>query len=1019
MSPTFSPTYSPPVSRDWPLQEQVRSILVDQLYSEGPIGYVGALFGTAIVTVSLWNLVPRLHLLIWLTLYVFSALLRYMLVRSYFRIDPHQRVPKTWERRFAWGNLVGASLWGLAPILLFPHDSVVHQYMLALFIAGISCGAAAFYWPSLVASIPAIMVELLPLSARFFSQANETGTVTGIVVLIFCLVVSLMALHLRSFGARSVRLRLEKDSLLQSLRESGDRLENRVQERTKELSSVNQALRHEIDERARAEESQRKSEEKYRLVVDHAQESIFIAQEGLIRFVNPKTCDMLAYSESELLFQPFTTFIHPEDRDMVYENHMRRLRGEQLAERYGFRVMHKTGSVRWVEISSVRIQWEERPAALVFMTDVTIRREAEEALVQSEERYRNFFDTCRDAVFMTTADGRFDEVNDAALEMLGYEPTERPLLLEQPVSAIYGHAFERAAHIEVVSHLGFSKEYPVQLRKKDGSLVDTLITTVARKNEAGKIVGFQGTVRDVTDRKRAETALRESEQRFRTLLEDVSSVPVLGYDEKRMVVFWNSASEKLFGFSKQEALGKQLEDLIIPQHMRAAVINAVNHWISKSERIAPGEVELMRKDGSIVPVYANHVMLENPRGGKEMYCVYLDLSKLKKAEEERFALRSQLGEAQKMEAIGTLASGIAHDFNNLLQVTLGFSELLLDGKTKNDRDYDELQKIHTAARSGAELVQNLLTFCRKVEPQLVTMSLNQQIVRVEKLLFRTIPKMIDIRLELAGDLHPVSADPIRMEQVLMNLAVNARDAMPEGGTLTIATENVTFDAAYCKNHPKAKEGPHVMLSVSDTGQGMEPEILEHIFEPFFTTKELGRGTGLGLAMVYGIVVQHGGHVTCSSEKGHGTRFQLYFPATLPEPEPAAEPSEIMPAFGTETVLLVDDEDMVRELGERILRKGGYSVLTATNGNQALEVYAEARDSINLVVLDLIMPGMGGKDCLQALLALDPGLRVLIASGLGSDGAGSEYRRLGARGFVAKPFRLRELLRQVRKVLDEK
>jgi two-component system, cell cycle sensor histidine kinase and response regulator CckA len=1007
-----------PESHPQPLEEQVRSSLVHQLYCQGPVGFIGAIFGALIVIISLWNLIPRSYLIMWFAAYAVVQLFRYKLVQSYAMDRSEKLGPRVWERRFAWGNFAAGCLWGMAALVLFPETSVVHQYMLALFIAGISCGAAAFYWPSAMACLPTIVVELLPLSGRFFHQADETGIVTGVVVLVFCVVVLLMARHLRSFGMASLRLRLEKDALLCSLRQSGEELERRVEERTRELSSVNETLRHEIDERLAAEESNRKSEEKYRLVVDHAQEAIFVAQDGFLRFVNPQTVDILAYSEEELLSDPFTTFIHPEDREMVLQNHLRRLRGEDLPRRYGFRVVHRAGVVKWVEICSVMIQWEGRPAALVFMTDVTDRREAEEALGLSEERYRNFFDTCRDAVFMTSVDGSFVDLSDSALEMLGYAPSERPLLMQESVGSLYVHGAERDEHVRVVSQLGFSKEYPVQLKKKDGTVMDTLITTVARKDAHGAIVGFQGTVRDVTDRKRSEAALRESEHRFRALLEDVASVPVQGYDEERKVVFWNSASERLYGYSKEEAVGNRLEDLIIPPHMRAGVVDAVNNWIETGERIPPGELGLMRKDGSIVSVYSSHVMLEHPQRGKEMYCVDLDLTDLKKAEEERIALQSQLSEAQKMEAIGTLASGIAHDFNNLLQVTLGYSELLLDGKTEKDSDYEELQRIYSAARSGAELVQNLLTFCRKVEPQLVTLSLNQQIVHVEKLLFRTIPKMIDIRLEMARDLQPVSADPTRIEQVLMNLAVNARDAMPEGGTLTVLTRNVVFDGEYCKRYPNAKPGPYVMLAVTDTGKGMEPEVLDHIFEPFFTTKELGRGTGLGLAMVYGIVKQHGGQIGCISEVGLGTRFELYFPAIAPDQEPAGDASAVMPAFGTETVLLVDDESAVRELGERILRKGGYTVLTAANGHEALDTYANERDRIALVILDLIMPGMGGKDCLRGLRSLDPSVRVLVASGLGSDGVAKECRDLGAGGFVAKPFRLKELLIHVRKILDE-
>jgi len=371
-----------------------------------------------------------------------------------------------------------------------------------------------------------------------------------------------------------------------------------------------------------------------------------------------------------------------------------------------------------------------------------------------------------------------------------------------------------------------------------------------------------------------------------------------------------------------------------------------------------------------------------------------------------------------MEAIETLAGGVAHDFNNLLQVILGYSELLLVEKPDEDHDSADLKKINQAARSGAELVRSLLTFSRKVEPRLVPISLNRQIGYVERLLGRTLPKMIDIRLDLAEDLDRVNADPAQMEQILMNMAVNARDAMSDGGTLTVSTRNVTLEEEYCRLHADTRPGDYVLLTVADTGKGMDRKTLEHIFEPFFTTKELGRGTGLGLAMVYGIVKQHGGHVTCYSEDGRGTVFSIYLPVISAEPETTTDLLEEAPPRGTETILLVDDEDMVRELGERILTKNGYTVLTATDGGQALDLYVRSQEQISLVILDLIMPAMGGMECLKEFLKIDPQVRVLVASGYSGDTSSSECIQRGAKGFVPKPFRFKELLNQVRKVLDE-
>jgi CheY-like chemotaxis protein len=271
---------------------------------------------------------------------------------------------------------------------------------------------------------------------------------------------------------------------------------------------------------------------------------------------------------------------------------------------------------------------------------------------------------------------------------------------------------------------------------------------------------------------------------------------------------------------------------------------------------------------------------------------------------------------------------------------------------------------------------------------------------------------------LSADLPQINADPSQVEQVIMNLAVNARDAMPDKGKLTLRTDIVTLDEEYCRLHIETSPGEYVLLQVSDTGHGMDKETAGRIFEPFFTTKEIGKGTGLGLAMVYGIVKQHNGHITVYSEVGLGTTFKVYLPAILGEVETHVETTAIMAAFGTETVLLVDDEEFLRELGTRILRKNGYTVLQAVNGKEALGLFRKEHSQISLVILDLIMPEMGGTECLKELLKIDPQVKVLIASGFSADASIRDTIQMGARGFVSKPFRVKELLRHIRKALDE-
>ena len=335
-----------------------------------------------------------------------------------------------------------------------------------------------------------------------------------------------------------------------------------------------------------------------------------------------------------------------------------------------------------------------------------------------------------------------------------------------------------------------------------------------------------------------------------------------------------------------------------------------------------------------------------------------------------------------------------------------------------DPSYADLQKIHQAARNGADLVKRILAFSRKAEINPRPVNLNHEIERIQHLLTRTISKMIEIKLVLSDEPAIVHVDPTQLEQIVLNLAVNAQDAMPDGGILTFETTHVTLDEEYCGLHVGAKPGDYVMLSVSDTGHGMDHETLNHIFEPFYTTKETGKGTGLGLAMVYGIVKQHGGYIIGYSEPGMGTTFKIYLPVIPTETKPETPTEKLILPRGTETVLLVDDEEMLRDLGKRILERSGYTVLTAANGKEALNLYGKQRGEISLVILDLIMPEMGGRQCLEELLKIDPQVRVLIASGYSAVGETKKTIESGAMGFVGKPYDMRQMLQAVRQALDQ-
>jgi signal transduction histidine kinase/CheY-like chemotaxis protein len=384
--------------------------------------------------------------------------------------------------------------------------------------------------------------------------------------------------------------------------------------------------------------------------------------------------------------------------------------------------------------------------------------------------------------------------------------------------------------------------------------------------------------------------------------------------------------------------------------------------------------------------------------------------------EELKRTQAQLLQAQKMEAIGQLAGGITHDFNNLLTPIGGFAELLLGKAPEGSKQHEYLRQIKIATERAAALTGQLRLFTRQEKGERRSVQLNSVVEETHDLLKRSIPKDIPIELRLEPELWAVEADPSQMSQVLMNLCVNARDAMPDGGTLTLETRNVTLDEEYAWTVLEARPGRYVRFSVSDTGCGMSPEVQARLFEPFFTTKEVGQGTGLGLSVVYGVVKRHNGFINVYSEEGRGSTFHVYLPAIGWAVEEREVEGLKLPA-GTETILLVDDEEMVRELGQRVLELCGYTVLMAEDGVQALEVYQAHRGEIGLVVLDVVMPQMNGRECLRRLLEMDPRVKVLISTGYTADNSAQELVAEGALGVVEKPFRIRDFAVAVRAALD--
>ncbi len=432
------------------------------------------------------------------------------------------------------------------------------------------------------------------------------------------------------------------------------------------------------------------------------------------------------------------------------------------------------------------------------------------------------------------------------------------------------------------------------------------------------------------------------------------------------------------------------------------------------------EKRYLRKDGDIVWGDLTISAIRNVKGEHVgTVGVIADITERKRAEQENETLRDQLFQSQKLEALGTLVGGIAHDFNNMLAVILGYCQLLLSDKKKGETGYEDLQAIIRTGKGGAELVEKLLAFGQQGQVFPVPLDLNHQISQWTTLISHALPHVVQVDLDLSDGPTTIRADHGQIDQLVTNLAINASEAMPNGGRLKIATKAVSLDDDYCKTHHGAKPGNYVLLSVSDTGRGMDKETLAKVFDPFFSTKERGstRGTGLGLSVLNSIVQLQGGHVTCETEPGKGTEFKVYFPAIEASLMTAKTIVPTVQFGGAETILVVEDNIPLAELERQVLTNAGYTVIVATSGKDALDIYSTQKEEISLVILDLLMTEMSGRDCLIELLKIDPSVKVLIASDYApEDDLHKEISPLVKR-FVHKPFEIAELINEVRCVLD--
>jgi PAS domain S-box-containing protein len=640
---------------------------------------------------------------------------------------------------------------------------------------------------------------------------------------------------------------------------------------------------------------------------------------------------------------------------------------------------------------------------LLAIEDITERKQMEDLLTESETRYRRVFETASDGiVLLEKRDGTIIQANPATEKMLGYSEEECIGKNLQDIGVSLGTR-DFSAIMQDLDKCGLLNYVDVMVKTRSGQSIDTDIYMVDRAKLA------QCNIRDVTERKLADEALKAEKtfiENALNILEDVFFV----FDVEGRFLRFNKTMNAVSGYSDTEIALMKAADFFRKDDI-ARVSEAIGEAVKEGS--ASVSAILVTKDGREIPYEFKVSLLRDHTGN------LIGISGVGRDLTERNKLEAKLLHSQKMEAIGTLSGGIAHDFNNILNVIMGYGSMVLDTLEADSPSKAQMNEVLAAAERAAILTQRLLVFSRKQVAEVKPVKVNETIMDIQKMLVRTIGEDVDFQMDLAETRLVVMADAGQIEQVLMNLAVNARDAMPEGGCLAISTGVKEVDAEYVAAYGYGKPGRYALVTVADTGCGMDAETQKKIFEPFFTTKDIGEGTGLGLAISYGIIKQHNGYIKVYSEPGQGTAFEIYLPLIEDSVLPEKKTEATVPVRGgNETVLVGEDDASLRKLSKIVLESYGYSVITAEDGEDAITKFIENREMIDLAVLDMIMPKKNGKEVSEALRKASPRIKILFVSGYTMNLIKSKELTASGFDFIHKPVKPKELLKKVREVLDK-
>ncbi len=767
----------------------------------------------------------------------------------------------------------------------------------------------------------------------------------------------------------------------------------------------------------RTEEALRASEEKYRRLVENLGEGVAVIDpEGQILFTNPAAETIIGAPPRGLAGRNVAEFITGNLGTAFAAAEEQRTGATHVSTHELKRV---DGKVLHIESTSTPHYGVDGSfqGFLAIFRDITEFRELQESLETERVRLLTVIDAVPDVIFLKDRRSRFVLANKAQAELLGVR-TPRDLLGKTDrdfVSRVFADQYEKDdQRVMDTGQSLFNVEE--KALTADGTERHVLTTKVPVKDARGAITSLVGISRDVTERTRTEQALNASERKYRSIVQNMNDALYV-HEFSGRILDVNDRACQMLGYERGQIMGRNVMDFSAPESQGSAATLLARLLADGS---AVFEVMQVRADGSTFPVEVSTKVVSTEGNGL-LQAVVRDLTERARAEAERASLEEQLRQAQKMEAVGRLAGGIAHDFNNLLTVITGNVEMCLDlaARDRNLRAY--LDEIGHASRRAASLTAQLLAYSRRqiLQPRIV--NLGSLVAGMVGMLQRLLGEDVSIHTRLPEALGMVRVDPGRIEQVIMNLAINSRDAMPQGGILTIQTSDVVLGEEDARELRGAPPGQYMLLSISDTGTGMDTATLERLFEPFFTTKETGKGTGLGLATVYGIVKQSEGHIACESEVGRGTTFRIYLPRVRTDPAESeqAEITTASPRGGQETILLVEDDEPVRRLVTSVFEARGYTVLNAESGGDALAALSTFQGAPDLLVTDVVMPGMNGKEVAREVQGRHPGISVLFISGYAENAIAHHGVLDPGVHFIQKPFTSAELLRKVRSILDSR